>query len=137
MLVSQLLLHLKPSAELNTSIGVDAQATLSPLRGKPLCAILGWATPADRTFCSSGPSASVAAAGSGSGGASPRPQPACVWLSAGLWVSGCLCVDKLHLTPETQRLSPRAAEQENIDQVPRLGFLGKHFPEPTTMLYLI
>lgn len=30
-----------------------------------------------------------------------------------------------------------AAELENIDQVPRLVFLGKHFPEPTTMLYLI
>lgn len=31
----------------------------------------------------------------------------------------------------------RAVELENIDQVPRLVFLGKHFPEPTTMLHLI
>lgn len=65
----------------------------------------------------------------------PCLQPACVWLSVA--VSGRLCVDKLYLTPEEQCLSPPAVELENIDQVPRLVFLGKHFPEPTTMLHLI
>ena len=65
----------------------------------------------------------------------PCLQPACVWLSVG--VSGRLCADKLYLTPEEQCLSPGAVELENIDQVPRLVFLGKHFPEPTTMLHLI
>lgn len=64
-----------------------------------------------------------------------RLQPACVWLSVG--VSGRLRVDKLRLTPEEQCLSPQTAQLENIDQVPKLVFLGKHFPEPTTMLHLI
>lgn len=65
----------------------------------------------------------------------PCLQPACVWLSVG--VSGRGCVDELYLTPEERCLSPPAVELENIDQVPRLVFLGKHFPEPTTMLHLI
>lgn len=75
--------------------------------------VLGWATPADRTF-SWGLHAPLWR--QPALGCLSHLQPACVWLSVG--VSGSLCVDKLYLTPEKQCLSPGQPSYRTLTRFP-------------------